>query len=152
MRAMLLLLFAATAGAEDMTQGAIPGAELVAFAPAKVAGIARSNLLDQAFAVAAAYKLESGYLNLDIQNTFHRGTRNTSIEDLYLGNKKLCGTREKVSGYAACVRVGEDGKTVIHWYLPDRLKVSVAAPTEKLARAMAADLPIAALAKLSATR
>jgi hypothetical protein len=146
------LIAAMRLAAADLTAGAIPGEQLVPFAPAKAAGVARSNLLDQAFATAAAYKLDAGgYANLDIQNTFHRGSGDTSIVDRYLASKTLCPKKEKLGGFTACIRAERDRAT-IYWYLPDRLAVTLSAPTEKLVRAMAADLPLAALAKLSAAR
>lgn len=148
----LFVIGALGIAAADMTEGAIPGDKLKPHAPAKLGGVERSNLLDQAFAVAAAYKLDQGYANLDIQNTFHRGSHDTSIVDRYLASKTLCPTKEKVNGQTACVRVQPDGTTTVYWYLPDRLVVRLAAPKEALARAMAKDLPIAALAKLSAAR
>ena len=141
--------------ADEMTAGAVPGEQLKPFVPAKLAGVAQSDRLDYPWSQAAAYKLpDGGYANLDIQNTFHRGTHDTSLEDGNQSNPKLCPKREKVRGFIACVdvRPASDGGTAIRWYLPDRLTVRIAAPTEKLARAMAAELPIAALAKLSAKR
>lgn len=56
-----------------------------------------------------------------------------------------------ISAFTACVRVERDRSTLF-WYLPDRVTVTLSAPTAKLVRAMAADLDLAALAKLSAAR
>jgi hypothetical protein len=56
-----------------------------------------------------------------------------------------------VTGATACVRVESD-RTTIFWYLPDRIVVILSSPTEALTRAMAKDMPIAAIAKLSAAR
>jgi hypothetical protein len=148
--AVLVVIASLRFAAADMTDGAIPGDKLKPHAPAKLGGVERSNLLDQAYAVAAAYKLDKGYANLDIQNTFHRGSHDTSIVDRYLASKTLCPKKEKLTGQTACVRVDGDGTTAIYWYLPDRLVVRLAAPSEALARAMAKDIPIAALATLSA--
>jgi hypothetical protein len=146
------LVAATPIASADMTTGAIPGEQLVKFAPVKAGGVARSDLLDQAFATAAAYRLDAGqYANLDIQNTFHRGSGDTSIVDRYLASKTLCPKKERVGGFTACVRVESDRAT-LYWYFPDRLTVTLSAPTEKLVRAMAADLKLAALANLSAAR
>jgi hypothetical protein len=144
----ILLATTATASA-DMTKDALPGDKLVPFASARLGSVERSNLLDQAFAAAAAYKLAGDYANLDIQNTFHRGSGDTSIVDRRLASKTLCPKKETIAGHAACVRVEADRATIF-WYLPDRLTVTLSAPTEKVVRAMAADLKITALAKLSA--
>jgi hypothetical protein len=140
--------------ADEMTAGSVPGETLLKFIPTKLGGIARSNLLDQVWASGAAYKLPDGsYANLDIQNTFHRGSHDTSIEELNAG-PSLCPTKETLQGHSACIKVRpkSDGGTSIRWYLPDRLSVRIAAPTEELARKMAAELPIAELAKLAAAR
>jgi hypothetical protein len=145
--ALLAALISSSARA-DVTTGAIPGNELVAFAPGNLAGVARTQLLEQAFAVAAAYQLPSGYANLDIQNTFHRGKGSTELEDYFA---KSCKVKEKVTGFVACVRVTPD-RASLRWYLPDRLTVTLSAPGEKLVRQMAAALPLGALAQLSAKR
>src|SRR5262245_11102202 len=59
---------------EAMTQGAVDGSILMKFAPATLAGVTRSQRLEQVFAVAAAYELDNGgYANLDIKNSFRRG-------------------------------------------------------------------------------
>ncbi len=142
----LLVTLITTGARADVTTGAIPGEELVALAPVSLAGIARTQLLDQAFAVAAAYRLPNGYANLDIQNTFHRGRGNTELEDFFA---KSCKVKEKVAGFVACVRV-EPNRASVRWYLPDRLTVTLSAPEEKLVRRMADALPLVALAKLSA--
>ena len=137
---------------DDMTAGAVPGEQLRPFLPDKLAGVERSNHLDYSWAQAGAYKLGPlSYANVDIQNTFHRGTHDTSIEDRAA---KRCVKHEKVRGFDACVMIkpANDGGASIRWYLPDRLTVRLAAPTEALVRKMAEDLQIAALAKLSAAR
>jgi hypothetical protein len=134
---------------DAMTAGSVPGDQLKPFVPAKLAGVERSNILDYPWSQAGAYKLDSGYANLDIQNTFHRGSHDTSLEDR---QQSSCKHTEKVKGFTACVEVrpASDGGTAIRWYLPDRLTVRIAAPTEALARKMAGELDIAGLAKLSA--
>lgn len=152
-----LALVAATGGiaSADPTQGAVPAEQIRPLVPKQLAGIAPSNSLDYPWAVAIAYKLPDGtYANLDIQNTFHRGQQDTAIEDLNSSSPRLCPKKEKVTGYVACVRVDTppNGGAAIRWYLPDRLTVRIAAPTEALARKMAADLPIAKLAALSAKK
>lgn len=137
---------------DDMTAGAVPGEQIKPFVPDTLAGVGLTNRLDYPWSQAGAYKLaDGGYANLDIQNTFHRGTHDTSIEDR---SAKACPKRETVRGFAACVRIrpASDGGASIRWYLPDRLTVRIAAPTEALVRKMAGELPIAALAKLSAAR
>lgn len=139
----------------DMTEGAVPAAQIKPLVPEKLAGIEPSHALDYPWAVANAYQLpEGGYANLDIQNTFHRGSHNTSLEDMNNSNASLCPKKERINGYVACVKVAakSDGGTAIRWYLPDRLTVRIAAPTEELARKMAADLPIGKLAALSARK
>ncbi len=104
-----------------MTTGAIPGEQLVAFAPSKAGNIVRSQLIDQAFAVAAAYQIGANeYANLDIQNTFHRGSGSTLLVDNRLASRTLCPNKELVSGFTACVRVERDRSTLFG-YLPDRL-------------------------------
>jgi hypothetical protein len=136
--------------ADVMTAGAVPGEQLTRFVPAKLAGFAVSNRLDYPWSAAGAYALDGGYANLDIQNTFIRGSHDRSLEQLNDG-PGMCPKREKLLGHLACLKVRkEDGETSIRWYLPDRLSVRIAAPTEALARKLAAELPIEALAKLSA--
>ena len=140
------------ASADAMTAGAIPGEKLAPFVPKQLGGIAVTQPFDQAYAAGGAYQLpDGGYANLDIQNTFIRGSHDDSLEKLN-DRGSLCPTHEKILGHVACVKVGatSDGGTSIRWYLPDRLSVRIAAPTEALARKLAADLPLAALAKLSA--
>jgi hypothetical protein len=56
-----------------------------------------------------------------------------------------------VQGFKACVRIEAD-RTSVRWYLPDRLSVTLSAPTEAMARKMAADLPLKQLASLSAKK
>jgi hypothetical protein len=150
MRLLVFVVISAVArvAAADMTDGAISGEKLAPFAPTKLGGVERSNFLEQAFAVAGAYKLDNGYANLDIQNTFHRGSHDTSLVDRRL---ESCSKKEKVTGAMACVRVETD-RTTIFWYLPDRITVTLSSPTEALTRKMAKDMPIAAIAKLSAAR
>lgn len=138
------------AEAAKMTRDAIPGPELAPFVPDPLGGIALSNRLDQAFAYGAAYKLpDGGYANLDIQNTFIRGTGDDSLVHLTLDSHTLCPKTETIAGGKACVKVEPD-RTRLYWYLPDRLTVTLSAPTEALARKMAGGLRIADLAKLSA--
>ncbi len=129
---------------EAMTAGAVDGARLMRFAPERLAGIDRSHRLEQVFAVAASYQLDDGtYANLDIKNTFRRG--GIELEDALM---RACKRTEKVAGHVACVIVKPD-RTAFHWDLPDRLTVDLSAPTEKLARKMAGDLPLADIAELS---
>ena len=149
----VLLVVAASPAAAEMTDGAVPAEQIKPLVPKKLAGLAASHALDYPWSVAAAYTLpDGGYANLDIQNTFHRGTKNTSIEDRNQTSKTLCPKKEKLGGYMACVSVEGDGSAAIRWYLPDRLTVRIAAPSEKLTRKMASELPIAKLAKLSAAK
>lgn len=139
----------------DPTHGAVPAEQISALVPKRLGGIEPSNSLDYPWSVAIAYKLPDGkYANLDIQNTFHRGLHDTSLEDMNNSSPSLCPKKQKVTGYIACVRTtaAPAGGTAIRWYLPDRLTVRIAAPTEELARKMAADLPIAKLAALSARK
>jgi hypothetical protein len=148
-----LLVLAASPAAADMTDGAVPAEQIKPLVPKKLAGLEASNVLDYPWSFAAAYKLpDGGYANLDIQNTFHRGSKNTSVEDNYQSSKALCPKKEKLGGFMACVNVQSDGSAAIRWYLPDRLTVRIAAPNEKLTRKMASELPIAKLAKLSAAK
>lgn len=129
---------------EAMTAGAVDGARLMAFAPARLAGIERSHRLEQVFAVAASYQLDDGtYANLDIKNSFRRG--GIELEDALM---RACKRTEKVAGHVACVIVKPD-RTSFHWDLPDRLTVDLSAPTEELARTMAAELPLGEIATLS---
>jgi hypothetical protein len=129
---------------EAMTQGAIDGSILMKFAPATLAGVTRSNRLEQVFAVAAAYELDNGtYANLDIKNTFRRG--GVDLEDQLM---RACKRTEKVGGHVACVIVKAD-RASFHWDLPDRLTVDLSAPDEKLLRKMAAELPLGEIAALS---
>lgn len=133
---------------EDATRGALPGDELRGFASQELAGVARTRVLEQAFSVAAAYALDDGgYLNLDIQNTFHRGAGSDLHEEL----ARSCRTIEEVEGHDACARV-EEGRASLTWYLPDRLTVSLAGPGETLVRTAARDLPLDELAELSVKR
>ncbi len=130
---------------EEMTAGAIDGGELMGFVPASLAGVERSNRVEQVFAVAAAYQLDDGsYANLDIKNSFRRG--GIDLEDQLM---RACKKSEPVAGYVACVVIRGD-RTSFHWDLKDRITVDLSAPDGKLARTMANELPLAALAKLSA--
>jgi hypothetical protein len=148
----IVLVIAPTIAAADLSDGAIPGERLAALIPAKAGGIGLYQPFDQAFAAGGAYLVgPDQYANLDIQNTFHRGGQSTSRVDFNLTNKELCPKRQKIAGFMACLRVKGD-RTTLFWYLPDRLTVTLSAPSEKLARAMAADLKLAAIAKLSAAR
>jgi hypothetical protein len=151
---LLLLAVVALAGsaAADMTDGAVPAEKIKPLMPKKLAGYEPSHVLDYPWSYAAAYTVDGGYANLDIHNTFHRATKDTRIEDDNASNKRLCPKKERVTGFTACVSVEDGGRTAIRWYLADRLTVRIAAPTEKLARKMAAELPIAKLAKLSAAK
>lgn len=133
---------------DEFTAGAIPGEQLKPLAPPKLGGTARTQLHPQAFTVIAAYDLGGTYANLDIKNTYHRGKRDTSLEDMFA---RQCPRIEKVGGFAACVRVSPD-RASLHWYLPDRLTVDLSAPDEAVVRKMAADLPLARIAALSAAR
>jgi hypothetical protein len=129
---------------QEMTAGAVDGAQLMRFAPETLAGLTRTNRLEQVFAVAAAYELGNGtYANLDIKNSFRRG--GIDLEDQLM---RACKRPEKVAGYTACVIVKPD-RASFHWDLPDRLTVDLSAPSEKLARKMAAELPLAEVATLS---
>ena len=129
---------------KEMTQGALDGSILMKFAPATLAGVTRSNRLEQVFAVAAAYQLDDGtYANLDIKNTFRRG--GVDLEDQLM---RACKRTEKVGGHTACV-IRRDDRASFHWDLPDRLTVDLSAPDEKLLRKMAAELPLAEIAELS---
>lgn len=151
--ALVLVAGTAASAAAEMTDGAVPGEKIKALVPKKLAGLAASHALDYPWSYAAAYTLpEGGYANLDIQNTFHRGTKDTSMEDRNQASKTMCPKKEKLGGFMACVRVDADGSAAIRWYLPDRLTVRIAAPSEKLTRKMAGELPIAKLAKLSAAK
>jgi hypothetical protein len=133
-----------------MTRGSIPGDQLAPYVPERIGGVAISNPLPGAWAASAAYQLpDGGYANLDIKNTFIRATGDDSLVKLNLDSPKLCPTKQNVAGTMACVRVDRD-RTTIFWYLPDRLTVTLSAPTEALTRKMALDLRIAELAKLSA--
>jgi hypothetical protein len=141
--------------AQAMLAGAVPGDEIRKLVPPKLAGVSIGQQLEYPWSAAVSYTLpEGGYANLDIQNTFHRGTHDTSMEDRNNSSPALCPKHEKVQGFDACVSVRPqaDGGTSIRWYLPDRLTVRIAAPTEPLARKMAGELPIPALAKLSAQK
>lgn len=154
-RALAISIVVALCGvaSADMTDGAVPAEQIKPLVPHKLGGVEPYQALDYPWAVAIAYKLPDGhYANLDIQNTFHRSTHDTTLEDL--NNKSpssMCPKKETISGYVACVKIG-DGSASIRWYLPDRLTVRVAAPTEDTVRKMAADLPIAKLAALSAKK
>jgi hypothetical protein len=129
---------------EAMTQGAVDGSMLMKFAPATLAGVTRSNRLEQVFAVAAAYQLDNGeYANLDIKNSFRRG--GVDLEDQLM---RACKRTEKIGGHLACVIVKTD-RAAFHWDLPDRLTVDLSAPDEKLLRKMAAELPLGEIAALS---
>lgn len=129
---------------QAMTAGAVDGAQLMRFAPETLAGVTRSDRLEQVFAVAAAYQLDNGtYANLDIKNSFRRG--GIDLEDQLM---RACKRSEKVAGHQACVIVKPD-RASFHWDLPDRLTVDLSAPDEKLARKMAAELPLAEIAALS---
>lgn len=129
---------------QEMTRGAVDGSRLMQFAPATLAGITRSNRLEQVFAVAAAYQLDDGtYANLDIKNSFRRG--GIDLEDQLM---RACKRTEKVGGHVACVIVKPD-RASFHWDIPDRLTVDLSAPDEKLLREMAAELPLAEIAALS---
>lgn len=131
----------------EMTQGAVDSKHLVVFVRSELGGIKRSNLLEQVFMVAGAYALaEGGYANVDVQNTFLRGKPTSTLEK---DRMERCKQKEKVGGATACIDVRSD-RTTIHWFLPDRLTVTLSAPTEATARAMAKDLDIAGLQKLSA--
>jgi hypothetical protein len=133
---------------DEMTAQSVPGTALVPFVPATLAGVARSHLLDQAFGVAAAYDMGGAkYLNLDIGNTFQRET-GSDLEQMF---DRTCERNEVIGGHRGCVRVSED-RASIHWYLPDRLKVDLAAPDEKTLRAAVKDIPLAKLAELSAAK
>ena len=150
--ALVIAVASAATAAAEMTDGAVPGEKIKPLVPKKLAGLEASHALDYPWSYAAAYTLpEGGYANLDIQNTFHRGTKDTSLEDRNQASKSMCPKKEKLGGFMACVSVQSDG-TAIRWYLPDRLTVRIAAPTEKLTRKMAGELPIAKLAKLSAAK
>jgi hypothetical protein len=128
----------------ELTRGAVPGSELVRFAPASLVGVARTNLLEQAFAVAAAYQLPGGaYLNLDVQNTFRRGG-STLADDLATRCKEV----DEIGGYAACVR-RDGGRFSAHWDLKDRLTATLSGPDEAQVRAAAAELPLKAISAVS---
>jgi hypothetical protein len=134
---------------DDVFKGAIAGTELAPFAPVKLGGTARSNVLEQAYAVGAAYALDGGaYVNLDIKNTFARSLGESMIEARLA---EECLTTEMIAGHAACIRV-EPERTAIHWHLPDRLTVDLAAPDEATARKCAAELRLKDLAALSSTK
>ena len=152
LRALLVILALATPAAADMTDGAVPAEKITPLIPKKLAGYAPSQVLDYPWSHVAAYTVDGGYANLDILNTFHRASKDTSLEDRNQQNKALCPKKERVNRFMACIAVEADGHTAIRWYLPDRLTVRIAAPTEKLARKMAGELPIAKLAKLSAAK
>jgi hypothetical protein len=137
----------AEAAYDNITAGAVPGEQLDGFAPAMLGGVARTNTLPQAFAIAAAYRLDGdAYANLDIKNTFRRG--GLTAEDHAMSS---CARKEQVAGHVACVRLTAD-RASFHWDLPDRLTVDLSAPDEALARKMAQDLPLAEIAALSARR
>lgn len=130
---------------DKITAGAVPGEELEVFAPASLGGVARTNTLPQAFAIAAAYRLDGdAYANLDIKNTFRRG--GMTAEDHTMSS---CARKEEVAGHLACVRITAD-RVSFHWDLKDRLTVDLSAPDEALARKMALDLPLVEIAALSA--
>jgi hypothetical protein len=134
---------------DRMTKGAVPREQLLPLVPQKLAGFARTDLLDYPFSSSAAYKLDGGrYANLDLQNTFLRGSGDSSLVDLA---RRMCPKTEKVNGFDACVRI-EPGRASLHWYLPDRLTVDLSSPDEALTRKMAAELPLKDLARLSAAK
>jgi hypothetical protein len=135
---------AADRAMQAITVGAVRGESLLGFAPTSLAGVARSDLLDHPFAVAAAYQLPDGqHANLDVKNSFRRG--GIDLEDQLM---RACKRAEKVAGHVACVIVKPD-RTAFHWDLADRLTVDLSAPDEKLARRMAKELPLTELAALS---
>jgi hypothetical protein len=131
---------------KEMTAGAVDGSILMKFAPATLAGVTRSNRLEQVFAVNAAYQLDDGsYANLDIKNSFRNG--GIDLEDQLM---RACKRPERVEGHTACVIV-KPGRASFHWDLAPRITVDLSAPDEKLLRRMAKELPLAELAVLSAS-
>src|SRR5262249_7870199 len=104
------------------------------------------NLLDYPWAMGAAYKAGDRYYNLDIKNTFHRGKAgDDSLEKMM---QEHCPKTVTIGGYEACLRVST-GRASLHWYLPDRLTVDLAASDEATVRKLATELPLAKLAALS---
>lgn len=136
----------ATDASAAMTRDALPGAKLKSLTPEKLGGAARTHLLVHPWAVAAAYRVGAGFYNLDIKNTFHRGSGgDDTIEKLIRQN---CRKPVTVGGHAACLRVSE-GRASLHWYLPDRLTVDLAASDEATVRKLGSELPMGKLAALS---
>jgi hypothetical protein len=121
---------------------------LAPFVPVALAGITRVMENSARWACAAAYLIAEGtYATLDIQATFLRGPRKTTLVDLHNAFER----KEVINGYEARVEIDAE-RTTIKWYLPERLFVTLSSPTENMTRAMASDLRIGDLAKLAAQR
>jgi hypothetical protein len=131
----------ATTAAASAGPAAAPAAgSLAGFAPAKLAGLARTNLALQPTSVAAAYQTADGsYANLAFAY---------ADPQYEAGLAKLCKSTEQVAGFSACVTSIPDLFTV-HWLLPNQISADISAPDEKLARQMAGELALAKLAALA---
>ena len=136
---------AATPGdTDDLTATMIGGERLAPFVPARLGGVPRTQILEQAFAAAGAYQLPGGgYANLDIQNVM------TILADRERDSLASCRTVMRLGEHRGCLSESP-GRASLRLFLPERLVVILAADDDTMVRRMVADIDVGGLAAIAA--
>lgn len=123
----------------DLPPG-IDGALLAPLVPARLGNARRTHLLEQAFAVAAAFREGDGpYINLDVQSVFSPG--------LVRSQASACRRWEEMGGRRGCVN--GTGPFSIVWTFEEKISVTLGRTDIDTLRVLARDLDMPAIERVA---